>query len=387
MQIITYALRRLWRKRTRSLLTMSGIVIGVALVALVSAISAAGRTAVTTELENMGLSGLSVTAGDQASLDADALLALRQLEQVNTAVPLMVESSVAFTPRGESTSLMVCGIDSGEVQAIGLTTLHGRMLSVADVAASASVCVVDTAVANELFGRENVLGCTVGLSLGGVEEAFTVVGVTQAGSTLLQNVSRWIPGMVYVPYTTVQQLTGRVTFDQFAVTLRDSTASAEGVHAVVGELAKWGSDFHTDDLSAQKDKLTAVMNAVVWVLTAIGGVSLLVAGLSIMTIMTVAVGERTREIGIKKAIGATNRRILLEFLCEALLLSLSGGVVGVLLGGGIGAIGLSLFGMPTVAFHSMLWLIGFSGAIGMLFGVVPAWKAARLDPVEALRCE
>ncbi len=387
MQILKHAARSLWRKRLRSLLTMGGIMIGVALVALVTVIGGAGRTAVNTELENMGLGGLSVTAGTEAVLDEETLTALRSMRQVATAVPLMLDTSATTTLGGGTQPLMLCGIDSGEVQAIGLTQCRGRMLSPSDVAAASSVCVVDTAVALALFEREDVIGCSLLLPVGGVEERFTVVGVTQAGSALLQNVSQWIPGMVYMPYTTMQQLTGRTHFDQLAVRLHNENDNSGAVQAIERELLKHGTDIHMNDLSAQKDKLTAVMNVVAWVLTAIGGVSLLVAGLSIMTIMMVSVGERTREIGIKKALGATNGRILREFLCEALLLSLLGGVVGVAVGGGIGSIGLAFVGMPAGEWRSVLWLVGFAGLVGMLFGGYPAWKAAHLDPVEALRCE
>jgi len=384
MQIIKEAALRLWRKRGRSLMTMGGIVIGVALVSLVTVIGSAGRMAVNTELENMGFGGLSITANGQAVLDEQALAALRQMQQVETAVPLMLDTTSSVATDGQEVPLMLCGIDSGEVQAIGLIRRFGRMLHREDVIKASSVCVVDTAVAMTLFGEEQILGRTVMLTVGGVEQGFHVVGVTQAGSSLLQNVTQMIPGMVYIPYTTMQQLTGRTAFDQLAVRLQDE---ATGTAAVKRELKKLGGDFRTDDLSAQKDRMGAVMDVVVWILTAIGAVSLLVAGLSIMTIMMVSVGERTREIGIKKALGATDGRILREFLCEALLLSLGGGVVGVLLGGGVGSLGLTLVGMTGIGWRPILWLIGFSVIVGMLFGAAPAWKAARLDPVEALRYE
>ncbi len=380
--LIKQALRSLWRKRFRTGMTMSGIVVGVALVALVSVIGAAGKTAVNTELENMGLGGLSVTANGAATLEAETLTTLRELEDIASAAPLMVDMAATAAPDGHTQALMLCGIDSGETQAIGLTLCHGRLLSRADVAGATRVCVVDEAVALAVRSRRNIVGTTLRIPVGGIDEDFTVVGVTEAGSTLLRNVTQWIPGMVYIPYTTMQQLTGRATFDQFAVKLEPHADATTGKRLIETAL---GSDYAAQDLSAQRDKLTGLLDIVTLILTAISAVALLVAGLSILTIMTVAVSERVREIGIKKALGATSGQILREFLVEALLMSLIGGLVGVAVGGGGGMLITALFGVRVAPPAMLWWLIGFAAVLGTAFGVYPALKAARLDPVQALK--
>lgn len=389
MQTLRLAFRNLWRKRVRTLLTMGGITIGVALVAVVSVIGDAGRATVNTELENMGLGGLSVTASGTAVLQSAELDALRARQTVASAVPLMLQTSTVSSDDNGTQTLMLCGIDSGEVQAIGLSKCFGRMLSQTDVRSFSRVCVVDTAVATALFERDDIVGETLILPVGGIEETFTVIGVTEAGSMLLQNVAQFIPGMVYLPYTTMQELTGRSDFDQFAVRLSEGVDEEREAKLIEKELSRISGDggYRADNLSAQKEKLTGIMDIVTAVLTAISAISLLVSGLSIMTIMTVSVGERTREIGIKKALGATNRRIRREFLVEALLLSLGGGIAGVVIGGGAGLLGVHAAGLPLTSVASMGWLILFAAAVGVVFGVVPAMKAARLDPVEALRCE
>ncbi len=386
---IKRAVAVLWRKRTRTILTMSGIVIGVSLVALVTVIGAAGKATVNAELENMGLGGLSVTTSGEATLEQEELIYLRNLKEVSSAVPLMLDTSSAQSVGGVGETLMLCGIDSGEVQAIGLTKQHGRMLSTADVAACARVCVVDEAVANALFGRDNVVGRSLMMKVGRIEEEFRIVGVTTAGSMLLQNVTQLIPGMVYLPYTTMQQMTGRTDFDQFAVKLKDGVDEDGEAARIESALSRLSgeSGVRADNLSAQKEQLSGLMDVVTVVLTVISAVSLLVAGLSIMTVMLVSVGERTREIGIKKALGATNARIMREFLAESLVLSLIGGILGVVIGGGVGAVGLWLFGVPMTSLRSLAWLVVFAAVIGIVFGVLPARKAARLDPVEALRFE
>lgn len=387
--VIKGAWRSLRRKGIRTVLTMSGIVIGVSLVSLVTVIGSAGKTTVNRELENMGLGGLSITASGNATLETESLNSLRTMEGVASAVPLMLDTSSTVGADGTSHTLMLCGIDSGEVQAIGISRCYGRLLSAGDIASCARVCVVDEAVAQTLFATENVVGRSLETAVDGVEETFRIVGVTKAGSMLLQNVAQYIPGMVYIPYSTMQQLSGRTDFDQFAVKLREGTDEAVQIPLIEERLARVSgeTEFVAQNLSAQRDQLSGLMDIVTLVLTVISGVSLLVAGLSIMTVMMVSVGERTREIGIKKALGATNGRILREFLTESLLLSLCGGLLGVIIGGGLGSVGLSLFGWEPPSLLSLLPLALFAAVIGIIFGVYPALKAARLDPVDALRCE
>ena len=150
-----------------------------------------------------------------------------------------------------------------------------------------------------------------------------------------------------------------------------------------------GTDgYRTDNLAAQRDQLTGLMDIVTVVLTVISGISLVVSGLGIMTIMLVSVNERTREIGTKKAIGATKKRILMEFLTEAVVISLGGSVCGILLGSAVSAAGLFFLGAPIpFDWQGMLLLIAFSVFTGAVFGVYPAMKAAKLKPVDALRME
>lgn len=191
--------------------------------------------------------------------------------------------------------------------------------------------------------------------------------------------------MVYIPYTTMQNLTGRETFDQIAVRVRDGSDVEHAQTSIVSALERSGGLeglYRTDNLAVQKERLSGLMDIVTLVLTAISGISLLVSGLSIMTIMLVSVNERTREIGIKKAIGASSGRILWEFLAEAVIISLLGSLAGILLGGGLCWLGMTLVGVRmTLSLTGLLGLIGFSVALGALFGVYPAVKAAKMRPV------
>ena len=207
--LLLCAFKSLSRKWSRTLLTVSGITVGVAMVAIISMITSLGRTAVNAELDSLGVSGLSVsTAGDGATLSTDDLATIRSLASVETAMPLLIEFS-GSTLRDVTDKSLICGIDAGATQAISLTLKHGRLISRGDVKAQARVCVVDESIALEGYKRGNIVGKSIALHLGGVDEIFEIVGVTETGSSLLQNLTGMIPGMVYIPYTTMQSLTAR----------------------------------------------------------------------------------------------------------------------------------------------------------------------------------
>ena len=381
--VLSSALKSLSRKWLRTLLTVSGITVGVIMVVIVSLISNAGKAAVNSELDNMGMNGLSVSTGSAVGgLTQDDLQTIRRIGQVEEAMPLMIEFSSSLLCN-VSNSAMICGIDSGTTQVISLKLEYGRAISPGDVEGALPVCMLDETVAREAYQRANVTGKTIVLQIGGVEQEFEIIGVTATGSSLLQNVTEFIPGMVYIPYTTMQNLTGRETFDQIAVRVRDGSDVEHAQPPIVSALEGL---YRTDNLAVQKERLSGLMDIVTLVLTAISGISLLVSGLSIMTIMLVSVNERTREIGIKKAIGASSGRILWEFLAEAVIISLLGSLAGILLGGGLCWLGMTLVGVRmTLSLTGLLGLIGFSVALGALFGVYPAVKAAKMRPVEALR--
>lgn len=376
----------LWRKRLRTGLTISSIGIGTAMVVLILSIGRIGTRAVNHELETMGIDGLSISCS--AGLSNRALETVRALSTVRLAMPLSLEMAVA-NMEGKGHSVVACGIDSGAEQAISLELLHGRMLTPGDILEEQPVCVVDEALARDVYGYTNVVGRTLAVVYEGGAHELAVVGVSAAGSSLLQNVTALIPYMVYLPYTLQQRVTGSTTFDQIAVRLTDTATPEETVSHIRGALFRSGEPMDhltTENLASQRKRLGSMLDIVTLALTAIGGVSLLVSGFGILTVMLSSVHERTREIGIKKAIGATRKRIMAEFLAGAFLMSLFGGVVGLVLGCGTVVIGCVVLGMvPLFSIAQLGGIVVLTLVLGTVFGAYPAYQAAGLRPVEALR--
>ncbi|NLJ31785.1 MAG: FtsX-like permease family protein [Clostridiales bacterium] len=384
----------LGRKRMRTALTILGIAIGVSSVVLIANISQCGTDVLSHELESLGMSGLTISAASntqETELNANDLNMVRKSENVQQAAPIIVQSSVISACKTSSKAL-VWGIDTKASEIISINLLYGRMFNQQDINTNAAVCLVDESFSKSAYMRNNIIGKKVSILYGGVQEEFTVVGIIKTGSGLLQNIiGSYVPTFVYVPYTTVQNATGRENFDQIAVKVKQGSnvdAIGKNILKNLNRLNGTVDGFVSNNLAKQKDSLTSMMGVITLILSAVGAISLLVASLSIMTVMLVSVNERTREIGIKKAIGAKRSAIMLEFLFEAILISLIGCALGILTGYLISWAGASYFGFAlSIRTDIMLLSVGFSILTGTVFGVYPAYKASELKPVDALRQE
>lgn len=385
---MVFAWRSLSRKRGRSILTILGIVIGVASVTVIGNISQCGSTALNNEMDSLGLSGLTISASSSAVLEQETLEIVQDSNEVEQAMPVLMQTG-EISARNEQSDALLWGIDENAGRIISLEVLYGRGLNRQDMMMQKNVCLIDEAFSKAAFGRSNGVGKTISAVYGGVSEKYTVVGIVKTGSGLLQSfMGSYIPSFIYLPYTSMQSSLGRTTFDQIAVRIEEGEdADVVGTHLANALERSSGIEdgYFANNLVKQKDSLNNMLNILTLIFSAVGAVSLLVASLSIMTVMLVSVHERTREIGIKKAIGAGNGVILQEFLWEALLLSLTGALIGALVGTGISYAGAAIFGVALELRLDIIWLAsGFSVVSGVIFGVYPAMKAASLPPIDAL---
>lgn len=394
MDVLKSAFKNLGRKRVRTVLTVLGISIGVASVIIIGNISQCGTTALTNELDSLGLSGLSISTSAEVSgvsLTADDLSMIQKSSDVDQAMPILVQTTDIQSKRFNSSALL-WGIDGQANQIISLNVLYGRSISSSDVHTGANICLVDEAFAKNAYGRSNIVGKDISILCGGVLEEFQVIGVVKTGSGLLQNlIGDYIPTFVYVPYTTMQNALGRNNFDQIAVKIKAGTDvdyAGKTLTSSLDRSAGITGGYVSNNLIKQKDGLTSILDIITLILSAVGAISLVVASLSIMTVMLVSVNERTREIGIKKSIGAKRSTILFEFLFEALLITMLGCLSGIAIGYAVSFAGAYSLGiMLSTRLDIVLLAVGFSLASGLVFGVYPAAKASNLKPVEALRME
>lgn len=393
-EYIKCAMRNLGRKKFRTMLTVTSIAIGVASVVLISTIGDVGKNAINEELNNLGIGSLSISVDKQRTdilLQQNDLQTIKTLGAVESAVPIMMEYS-SLTMRGLVANVAVWGIDAGADQIISLTSSYGGLFTRSEIASGANICLVDENTAKGFYSRENIVGKRLKILIGGSYEEFVVSGVVESGGNAMQNlIGDYLPMFVYIPYTTMQRMSGRDGFDQIAVKVKADTDADTAANEILHNLevvnnAKGGYD--AQNIAQQKDKLNNMMNIITAILSVIAGISLVVAGLGIMTVMLVSVNERTREIGIKKSIGANRKVIMCEFLTETFTISLIGSVIGTAIGIFIAAIGCIIVGIQLLVNVKMiLFAVTFAVLSGVVFGVYPSWVASNLRPVDALRHE
>ena len=304
------------------------------------------------------------------------------MDYVENAMPLMSVTLKQIMPDDNETDRMLWGVDENADEVIELKVVSGRKINAGDLISHSKVCMIDRDVAEETYGTADITGMKITLGFGNMSEEFEAVGVVDNGVSMLQSsLGGSIPSFVYIPYTTFSDISQKNDFDVIAVKANINTEKS-----IEKKLSDNLRTVEVSNLLTQKKQLTSLMKVVSCSMTAVAGISLIISGISSMTAMMSAVNERTREIGIKKAIGARKTDIISEFLGESLLISVSGGVFG----GGLGILtvitGCILFDIDVyINPVSVLSVIIFSTVTGVIFGIVPALKASSLNPVVAIR--
>jgi len=408
--VFRVALKALGRNKLRTALTMLGMIIGVAAVITMVALGTGAQTSIEAQIQSTGTNVIIVQAGNftqggvrqgqgnASTLTPDDATAISRVDGVQyTSAGINTRGQIVAGNQNWNTQVQGTDIDFPAIRAWQIAS--GIYFTPQDVTTAAKVCVIGATVRDQLFGPDtDPTGQTIRIgnssAAGQTSYPFTVVGVMASkGQT---GVGQDQDDVVFVPYTTVMKKMRGVTFIQqiavSAASASDTSATAERISTLLRVRHKIQpgdpDDFQVrtlEEMAAVRVQATQTMTAL---LASIAGVSLLVGGIGIMNIMLVSVTERTREIGLRMAIGARGRDVLLQFLVEAVVLSLLGGSVGILLGFGLSQ-GVTLWqGWPTaVSSNAVFIAFGFAAAIGVFFGFYPARKAAALDPIDALRFE
>lgn len=373
--------------KLRSVLTMLGIVMGItAVIALTSLMS--GLTGTVTEaFEEMGMESITVSITSRASTKTLPIEDVEELMDENPDViagfsPTVFMPAYMKDPEDNSTiSSTATGINEQYLSLKGYNIEYGRELTYLDIDRQMKVCIIGTYVAQNMFG-----GDALGQTLQITGTPYTVVGIIEEQDDSTEGS---FDDVIYVPYTLAMHTTKTNTISSYTIyaTSQDTVEEAETLIEAMCYKAIGDDDYY--DVTAMKsmaESITEILDQMRLMLVAIAGISLVVAGIGIMNIMLVSVTERTREIGIRKSLGAKQRTILSQFVMESAMLSCIGGVIGIVLGSITALAAGKFLGMevlPTV--NSIVISVSVSAAIGIFFGFMPARKAAALNPIDALR--
>ncbi|MBT8476463.1 MAG: ABC transporter permease [Alphaproteobacteria bacterium] len=394
------ALQAILRNSMRSFLTVLGIVIGVAAVIAMVTVGQGSADQVTADVEKLGSNIVMVIPGQDAMRGGPSGLApqpfsMKDNDAVEALSPVAVAAPISqgrerAVFKNENWRADITGTDNRYFEAAQWELERGRLFEDGEIKSGKAVCVIGETVRDKLFGNADPLGETIRIKSMSCE----VIGLTKSKGASTFGSDQ--DDFVIMPIKTYfRRVAGNNDVGLIFASIRDGASipdAMDDVSALMRERRLIGvgeeDDFEVMDMEQLTTMLTGITGILTGLLAAVAAVSLLVGGIGIMNIMLVSVTERTREIGIRLAVGAQARQVLMQFLVEAIVLSLFGGLIGIFLGLGLGLLGSSYLNVPFQPQVSIILLaFGFSAAVGVVFGYFPARRAARMSPIDSLRHE
>ena len=426
LENIKLAFGALRANKMRGFLTMLGIIIGIGSVIAIMTVSSSLTTSISVSFQEMGANNITVglkqsgeeeeirqngmrfgASGRNVTVEEEDRITDAMLEELTARFPAQIEDisiseSVAegAVRKGDNTSnISITGINEGYFSSNDITLLAGRRIKEADLAGNKKVIMVSDKVVDNIFDGEyeEALWKEISIEINGAYASYYIVGVYkyEENSSFSSSSDEEVVTASYIPLTTgKEQIHAEDGYERFTVV---TSAGLPSVSAFAQELETFFLSYYAANedyeiVATTMESMTESMNDMIQTVSAaiafIAGISLLVGGIGVMNIMLVSITERTREIGTRKALGAKNSFIRLQFIIESMILCLVGGCLGILLGFGLGAVAATMLGYSASApVAAILTAVGFSMTIGLFFGYYPANKAAKLDPIEALRYE
>jgi putative ABC transport system permease protein len=398
------ALVNVFSNKMRTILTMLGIIIGIASVIAITSVGNGSQQEISEQFDSLGVGKITVSLRSNSprnmstsdSLTLDDYEVLKKVEGVKYISPVYSASyfSVKLYDPKETNTASITGVTSDYQNIASPTLLYGRYISDSDVENKSTVVLITDTTAQKVFGYcdSSVLNQKISIKSWKGSKKYTVIGIIENTQSSTESLSdNEYPEEITMPISTAQRLFGQKTLSNITLIAEDpdnSSELSEKLTAALDEFHGTTEKYTAVSTTEQLEAMNSVTGTVTLLISGVAAISLLVGGIGVMNIMMVTVTERTREIGIRKSIGAKNRDIMLQFVTEAIILTAMGGILGIFFGWLLGMVAGHFMSVTSVvSVESMVFAVGISCFIGIVFGVYPARKAARLDPIEALRYE